>query len=390
MLKLCQDYKKVANMIFPKGFWNNKVNKIDFIFILIFVILLFIPMSHISNAEKSEKENRMLAKKPELIVNGQVNEKYGSEFNDYFQDRFYGRKQIIRLYSHIQKTLFFNRHKKVFIGKDGWLFLKEDHSLDNFQNKTLFFDEDLEHIAKYLSDINDWATKNGKDFYYVIVPDKNKIYGENITTLKKLRPDSESRANQLVNYLHQNTKIKVIYLYDVLTLNKPNGLLYYKTDTHWNDFGAFLGYQEIINKIKEHHRNIRPISYNETEYKSLERGDLTKMLGDNDLIDLTKYKSPIIKDFSKCEYNSVDKNLADGFLCHNKNKKRKVFFLMDSFGTALIRYLNNTFNTVKYEWRYGNMINEDLQYIKNNSDIIIFEQAERYLPLLLNHKFPKE
>ena len=97
-------------------------------------------------------------------------------------------------------------------------------------------------MAQYLSDVDDWATKNGKTFYYVIAPDKNKIYGENIVNINKIRPDSEGRANQVVKYLKDNTTVKVIYPYEALMNNKDKGLLYYKKDTHWNYFGAYFLY----------------------------------------------------------------------------------------------------------------------------------------------------
>ncbi len=370
------------------SFVSNKNNKTDAIFVLLFGILICIPMLHISNAEKSEQENRMLAKSPDLFVDDDINNKYGIQFNDWFNDRFFGRKHFIRLYSHIKKSMSVD-NDKVLQGKDDWLFYKGDKSLENFQNKNLFSDEQLKHFAEYLSDINNWAIKNGKSFYYVIAPDKNKIYGENITVLKKFRPDTDSRTNQLVKYLHTNTNVTVIYLYDVIMQNKDNGLLYYKNDTHWNDFGAYIGYQEIINQIKKKHKQIIPVVYTETDKNSHEYGDLTKMLGNSGKKDLTEYIHPIIKDNAKCKYKTDDKNQRNGFICYNKNKKLNVFILRDSFFEAPVRYFNNTFNTVKYEWRYD-ITKDDLQYIKNNSDIIILEQVERFIPKLYNKSFPKE
>ena len=61
----------------------------------------------------------------------------------------------------------------------------------------------------------------------------------------------------------------------------------------------------------------------------------------------------------------------------------------DSFFSAIVRYFNNTFNSIRYYWRY-NITYEDLEYIKNNSDIIILEMVERNLPSLLKYEFPKE
>lgn len=47
--------------------WVQNKSRIDIVFLTIFFILLFVPMLHISDAEKSEQENRMLAKYTPLI-----------------------------------------------------------------------------------------------------------------------------------------------------------------------------------------------------------------------------------------------------------------------------------------------------------------------------------
>ena len=47
--------------------WVQNKSRIDIVFLTVFFILLFVPMLHISDAEKSEQENRMLAKYTPLI-----------------------------------------------------------------------------------------------------------------------------------------------------------------------------------------------------------------------------------------------------------------------------------------------------------------------------------
>ena len=367
-------------------FVNKNNNKIDAVFIALLIIALFIPMSNISTTEKSEKENRGLANMPDLFIDGKINNKYGAQFDLWFDDRFNGRRQLIRLYSHIKKSLGLEDNK-VLVGNNGWLFYKGEASMDNFQNKILFTQSELVDIAKYLEDINDWARKNGKNFYYVIAPDKNKIYGENITTLKKLRPDSESRANQLVQYLRENTKVKVLYLYDVLMKSKDDELLYYKQDTHWNDFGAYIGYQEIIKFIKSQYPFIQTVSYSGMKRVGWSDGDLKRMIVGFLQNDETQYNKPIIKDTAKC-VNAVQDE-PESINCYNKNKKLKIFMLRDSFAEALKDYFNNTFNTMSYRTKID-FNTDDLQYIKNNVDIIILEQVERNIHSLKNKKFPKD
>ncbi|MBQ8660319.1 MAG: hypothetical protein IJ473_01910, partial [Alphaproteobacteria bacterium] len=80
-------------------FIHSKRNKIDAVFITLFGVILFIPMMKISDKEKSDKENRMLAKYQPLFSNGKLNEKYGSQFDSWFNDRFNGRDFLTNIFS---------------------------------------------------------------------------------------------------------------------------------------------------------------------------------------------------------------------------------------------------------------------------------------------------
>lgn len=375
-----------------KNFWKKITPRlIDKIFLALFFILLFIPMTKISNEEVSRKEKRILAKFPVVFVDeNRFNDKFTSEFESWFNDRFNGRRKLIRYHTKIRNFLDnFSQNPRVLYGNDGWLFYKGDNSLDNFQNKNIFTEEELKIVSKYISDIDNWAKENGKSFYYLIAPDKNKIYGEYITSLKKVRPDDESRANQLVKHLRENTTVNVTYPLHLLLNSKDKGLLYYKQDTHWNDLGSYIAYEEFMRNIKKDHENIDIVQ--PAEYKTAlhETGDLSQMIDFAIPKDKSEYSDPKITDESTCEYRSEKKDPRDGFECKNETKPLRVFILRDSFSTALTQYFNNTFSFVKYEWRWD-ITKEDLEYIKENADIIILETVERYIPSLLPLRFPED
>lgn len=363
---------------------------IDKIFLGLFFLLLFIPMTKISHENVSKRENRVLAKFPVLFVENHFNEKFTSEFESWFNDRFNGRRKLIHYHTKLKEPLDnFSQNEWVYYGNEGWLFYKGNNSLDNFQNKTVFSEEELKIVSQYLSDIDNWARQNGKLFYFLIAPDKNKIYGEHITSLRKIRPNKESRANQFIKYLKENTSVKVVYPYQSLLNNKAKGLLYYKQDTHWNDFGSYIAYSELLNVIKKDHKNIKNIY--PSKYKKVlhETGDLSKMINFAISKDQSKYLEPEMTNESLCKYQTEDEDPRKGFECKNKSKPLKVVVFRDSFADALTRYLNNTFSFVKYEWRWD-ITKTDLEYIKNNADIIILETVERSIPSLLSLKFPED
>ena len=363
-------------------------NKIDLTFLVFFVILLFIPMSHISNADRALDENRMLATYQPLFNGYVLNEKYGPQFDAYFNDRFNGRTLLTKLYFElIEKRFklgFSIGNDMVVIGQDNWLFIKEGNTLDHFQNKVLFTEEQLEHIAKYLQDINNWAKKHNKSFYYLICPDKHRIYGEYITFVKKVRPDSESRIQQLIEYLHKHTDVKVIYPYDTLRANKNRGLLYYKHDTHWNPYGAYIGYLELMKAIRQDHPQMTAFIPSNFTVGREKAQDLEAHIHFSVPADKTKYKIPKVTELCP----GVPDTLFDNS-CTNPNGKLRLMMYRDSFTTFLKLFLDRTFSQARYVWHY-NVTSEDLQYIEKEADIIVLEHVERFVDLVAAQQFPEE
>ena len=253
----------------------------------------------------------MLSQYPKLIAdNNKLNNKFGIEYDKWFSDRFFGRNELIKLYG-LQKHDI-KENLKVLSEEDNWLFFKGDNSLRTFANLDILNDEQLQQVAFYISDIDNWCKKYKKQFILVIAPDKNKIYGEHIKQITKAFPDSKSRAVRLVEYLKNNTNANVLYLYDDLIAHKSNELLYFKNDTHWNSYGAYIGYVAIMKAL-----HIKPITYKNTFTKTNPHGDLTNMATNIPEDNETLYKFPDIQNTYTCDILNETKDT----ICKNKNYK---------------------------------------------------------------------
>lgn len=353
---------------------------IDKIFIAILGVLLLIPMSHINMDEKSMSENRTLAVRPTLFTDEhKLNNKFGVEYDKWFSDRFFGRGALIKIYN---KQSGVTGSLQVLAENDGWLFLKQSGSLRNFANMDRFTDEQLEQAKNYLTDINNWCKKHNKKFVFFIAPDKNKIYGEHITKVAKKHPDTASRSRQLMEYLHKNSDIVAIYPYDALHADKDIGLLYYKNDTHWNTLGAYTGYKLIMRAL-----NITPIKYNKLNQEKYPTGDLTNMHAGLAMDNTTVYLLPAINMFEgACNFSAPQDTH-----CENTHPvvRASVFTYRDSFSIALGPWYLNTFQSVDFRWR-ADVRASDLEYIKQNADIVILEMVERNLSGLPYQKFPRD
>ena len=93
---------KVSNYVADFKTVKNK-SRIEIIFLTIFFVFLFIPMSNINKDEISTQENRRLAQyKPFINQDGQINYDFGKNFNEWFNDRLYKRNKIISIYLKIK------------------------------------------------------------------------------------------------------------------------------------------------------------------------------------------------------------------------------------------------------------------------------------------------
>ena len=309
---------------------------IDAVFTVLFFAALFVPMMKIDHADRSERENRMLAKLPSFLTENGLNTKFGEGFDRWFSDRFFGRDLLLKFHAGSVKK---KESSKAFAGKDGWLFYKADGSIANFQNRKHFSDKEFARATAYLSDFNAWCAENGVPFLYMIAPDKNKIYGEFFPdTVKKLYGDDQSRANRLMDALLKKG-VPVVYFYDDLKAHKKDTLLYFKNDTHWTPYGALIAYQKTMNLL-----GFPALPKPAFETVKNASGDLTGMLPSAGTDAVSEYKVPV---FPKpvCEKRDSP---AGATVCRNEKGRKNAVVLHDSFAQAMIPMFARTFKTVVF------------------------------------------
>ena len=367
-------------------------SKLDIIYLTLFFIIISLPMVYINPNEESSEENRTLAKlKPFINDKKEINENFGKDFDKWFSDRFFLRDNLIVLSSIID--IINGRINNAFVmsGNNGWLFFKGDNSVSNYQNGDLYSDEELQKISKYLSDINTYCKKHNKKFLLVVPPDKHRIYEEFYPTnlVKKINPNSKSKTNQLFEYLHNNTDINALYLYDILMNAKKTDkeLLYYKKDTHWTELGAYYGYKAIINDLNKIVSNdIKIYKPKKQEERIIEIQDLVKL--SPKLLqkpDKTVYNAPANYADYSCEIINNDR--VRDYYCTSNNPESKyiVTTYHDSFSGALENFYSSSFKKVYYKWRYNAKASE-----LKDSDIVILEINERFLPKLIKLNFEED
>lgn len=228
----------------------NNASRMDIVFLFIFFILLFIPMSHIdTQSETSEKENRTLAKYEPFIKDKMINFDYGNDFEKWFNDRFYTRTAIVRLFFDVKYYLVKNYYERqgAYINKNNkWMFLQTKNKEDKFT---------LDDLKKYEYSIHKlvlFCRNNNIKLYILLAPDKEIVYTEEKYPCK-LKNNEYENYLKIKKYIYEKENIKLINTYQIFRNNKSSSkdLFYFKTDHHWTDYGAYLGYQLIMNEIKK-------------------------------------------------------------------------------------------------------------------------------------------
>ena len=221
-------------------------SRIEILFLICFFVILFIPMLHIDDSKISKNENRTLATwKPFINKKGEINFNFGKDFDNWFNDRFNLRNEIVSInhnIRHINKIYTFNN--SYYDKKYNILYTKNAFGLAEPKNKEEAKKKYLEKLTKFEKYCND---KNIK-LYILLVP-RQFDFQKHTTLSRKI--DNKDFANELIEYLKNNSNLKIVYPKQKMLEANKTAPIYFATDHHWTKKGAYIGYKELITEIKK-------------------------------------------------------------------------------------------------------------------------------------------
>ena len=152
------------------------------------------------------------------------------------------------------------------------------------------------------------------------------------------------------------------YPLEALLAAKEQKQVYYSTDTHWNQLGAFVGFQDLYSKAYgQEPATLDSVTFIEGD--ELYAGDLANMAGIQ-----ADYKQDVIYTF--------DKESADPAQYHDE----VVLLVGDSFGGFYSTVAKGYYKDVI--WKHTTEFNMCM-IEESNPDVIIWESVERYLDTFL-------
>ncbi|PWL94354.1 MAG: hypothetical protein DBY13_03710 [Lachnospiraceae bacterium] len=285
-----------------------------------------------------------------------------------FTERLCARNKLIAFNSELTSLLTggtYMESTQVLLGKDNWLFYKTEldgHPLWDYMGINHFTDDELAAIAANLVSMRDGFNALGVDFYVTALPNKEIIYEEYMPDTVA-RVDTVSRAEQLANYIWDNTDLVYVYPKQALLDAKAEGQIYYQTDTHWNQKGAFVGMQQLMHEAYGvEAKNLDSVSFDITSNDLA--GDLAVIGGVAD------------------KYNIDTTYVFDADTADKAQYRDEVALVVgDSFSGFLSTIAKGYYKEV--HWIYTKDFTMSM-LDEYDADVVIWESVERYMETFLN------
>ena len=178
----------------------------------------------------SEMENRNLAQKPVVSLNGLLTGKFMSEYESYVTDQFAGRDGWTAAKAAIELASGKQENNGVYFCGGSTLI-------------TRFDAPDAEKVEKNLTYINKFAGLSSVPVYFGLIPGAATVWAERL-------PEGAPNYDQklVIDRAAQSTAAQFIDLYTPLMEHKSEEI-FYRTDHHWTSLGAYYGYTGVAGAL---------------------------------------------------------------------------------------------------------------------------------------------
>lgn len=337
--------------------------------ILFFAICLCPSLGMLVTKQETSSENRQLSEFPSpKTEEGKINVEWLSQAGDYFQEHFAFRNELVTgnalLHGRLLET---STADGVIQGKNGWLYYKD--SLDDYLGQDLLSDRSLFNIAHMLSMTQQVLEEKGVNFLFTIAPNKNSLYGDNMPYYDKLNVSDQTNRENLESWL---TTEKVAYADLYQALMEEDEVLYHARDSHWNNKGAALAADVLMDALGKDHDSYEGESYTvRRDYT----GDLDTML--YPLASTADDEIYYDKETTYATVEEIQSNFDPRITTVNPVKEGSLVMYRDSFGNALLPYMADAYANAYF----SRGIPYQLMDVETHSaDTVIIERAERFLP----------
>jgi hypothetical protein len=251
---------------------------------------------------------------------------------------------------------------EVVIGKDGWMYLGDQYGQAITRDRGGAALADPGQMQLIGAASRAWQVKLGRHgvrrFLVMVCPNKQTIYPEFAPDWA--RPTTPSPTDALMAYVDPGIYLDMRPQLLAAKARFPLPL-YYRTDTHWNLVGAWVGYRALAAELGRTEPGLRWLSYRDARISTVrtrDAGDLSRFLRLNTVLkdDFVGYDFDVPIDVEQVDPSTGQVVAAGGnpmvaaplqpLLVRSPRalNKAKVLWLRDSFGEAIAPFMAATFS----------------------------------------------
>lgn len=307
--------------------------------------------------------NEVLSKAPQLKdKDGKWNMSFLGDTANWINDHFFGRQELISAHNKTVSTLFgVSAADDVILGTDGWLYYAS--TLNDYTGTDTFSHEQMMRIANNLALMQEYCQGQGREFVFMLAPNKNSVYPDNMPDYGVCNPSANAKL-----LMAELEALGVNYIDLFAVLDQQQEVLYFAHDSHWNSKGAALG-ADCINRVFGVESNYFGADFSKTE---AHQGDLYEMLYPA----LTDTETNPVYG-GNLEYTFASKaTKPDSItLLTESSREGSLLCYRDSFGNLLYPYLADSYGAC----RFSRSVNYDLT---QEGDKVLIELVERNISYL--------
>lgn len=260
----------------------------------------------------------------------------------------------------------------------------------DYEGNNLYSDQDIINmVARIKTRLSNLQANNpDAEIIYMVVPSPMTIYPELVPDTYTQAVEGNTRLDQVLSGL-ETSGATVIDLRDTFYEHKDDEMpLYYKLDSHWADYGAYLAYVELFNHISEKFpdaapREMEDFNWEEGYYRS---ADVIMYL-DYPQADVEEYGyyrqfnieiPEVINTVPRYRLPQLlysEQSTAEKYFDTNRENLPSCIVYRDSYGAGIYDLIPERMNSTHYVgmWNYA-WSNSQIQ--AENPDYIIYLLAE--------------
>lgn len=340
------------------------------LFTALCLILCLIPSAGMIFAPSNEAIGNERLSDPPAITNGDgsFNQSYFTELGGWFGKHFAFRRAAIDADAKVMSGVFGTSNvDTVTVGADGWLYYTS--SLNDYLGKGAMTSREVVDFVRNLDLIRRYSASKGVDFLFTAAPNKNTLYPSHMPYYDTVKV-SGVHNRDLVNAALADSDVPYVNLFDLFAQQSEE--LYFKRDSHWNNKGALLVYNAVMDTLGKAHDDYSTASVSRRKDFT---GDLAKMI-------FPAGAEPEYNDYYGAEerytYVTDTASVEDTLITTaNPDATGRLYMYRDSFGNALLPFFASAYGDATFTKGFSMLLESDLELY--HPDVFIIELVERNL-----------